>query len=163
MITTQPQVTTSFLVPTSSPGILASKHTISKSFVKVEYHSVATLVAKISQLQTLLCELYITSTIALIIQCNNLSIVHLLTNPILHARTKHIKIDLYYVREKVLQKQIQICHLPSSAQLANIFTKAMPSVRFLSMRDKLNVTPDKGNSNSTNIQSMPKQNLYVRS
>lgn len=66
--------------------------------------------------------------------------VHLLASPILHACTKHIEIDLYYVWGKILKKQVQICHLSSSTQLSNIFTKAVSSTRFLNKRDKLNVT-----------------------
>uniref|UniRef100_A0A803Q7V7 Uncharacterized protein n=1 Tax=Cannabis sativa TaxID=3483 RepID=A0A803Q7V7_CANSA len=47
----------------------------------------------------------------------------LAANPVLHARTKHSEIDLYFVRDKVLWQQIQVKHVPASAQLADFFTK----------------------------------------
>ncbi|KAL6326076.1 hypothetical protein AAG906_000951 [Vitis piasezkii] len=72
-------------------------------------------------------------------RCDNLGLMYLSTNPILHSRTKHIEIDLYFVREKVLQKQIQIHYVPSSDQLVDVFTKAIPSFRFLTIRAKLSV------------------------
>lgn len=43
--------------------------------------------------------------------------------PALHAQTKHIELDLYFVCEKVLQKQLKVHHLPMHDQLADGFTK----------------------------------------
>ena len=63
----------------------------------------------------------------------------LLANPILHARTKHIELDLYFVREKVIQKLIDVRHVPSSDQTTDLFTKAIPSSRFSLLRSKLRV------------------------
>ena len=60
-------------------------------------------------------------------------------NPVLHARTKHIELDLYFVREKVLQKKMEIKHVPSQDQTADVFTKAISSSRFAQMRFKLRV------------------------
>ena len=61
-------------------------------------------------------------------------------NPVLHARTKHIELDLYFVREKVLRKQVEVRHVPVVDQLADIFTKAISSSSFSSFHDKLKVT-----------------------
>ncbi|RVW15239.1 Retrovirus-related Pol polyprotein from transposon RE1 [Vitis vinifera] len=128
-----------FLGPNLVSWHSRKQHTVSKSSTEAEYRSVATLVAEISWLQSLLRELNISSSTTPVIWCDNLSTVYLSANPILHARTKHIKIDLYFVREKVLQKQIQIHHVPSSDQLADVFTKATPNSRFLTIRAKLSV------------------------
>lgn len=46
-----------------------------------------------------------------LVWCDNLSTVLLSANPIQHARTKHIELDLYFVREKVHRA------LPSTFQL----------------------------------------------
>ena len=128
-----------FLGPNLVSWHSRKQHTVSKSSTEAEYRSVATLVAKISWLQSLLKELNISSSTTPVIWCDNLSTVYLSANPILHARTKHIEIDLYFVPEKVLQKQIQIHHVPSSDQLADVFTKATPNSRFLTIRAKLSV------------------------
>ncbi|XP_034681071.1 uncharacterized mitochondrial protein AtMg00810-like [Vitis riparia] len=128
-----------FLGPNLVSWHSRKQHTVSKSSTEAEYQSVATLVAEISWLQSLLKELNISSSTTPVIWCDNLSTVYLSTNPVLHARTKHIEIDLYFVREKVLQKQIQTHHVPSSDQLADVFTKEIPSSRFLTIRAKLSV------------------------
>lgn len=60
-------------------------------------------------------------------------------NPVQHARTKHIELDLYFVREKVLQGTITVKHVPSTNQVADVSTKAISSSRFYGLRSKLTV------------------------
>jgi len=38
---------------------------------------------------------------ATIVYCDNVSAVYMTTNPVHHNRTKHIEIDIHFVREKV--------------------------------------------------------------
>lgn len=38
----------------------------------------------------------------------NLSTVMLIANPILHSQTKHVELDINFVWEKVIAKQIQV-------------------------------------------------------
>ncbi|PNY02745.1 hypothetical protein L195_g026064 [Trifolium pratense] len=73
------------------------------------------------------------------IYCDNQSAVLLAHNPVLHSRTKHMESNLFFVREKVLAKQLSILHIPGTDQLADILTKAISIDKFLFMRNKLNV------------------------
>lgn len=52
-------------------------------------------------------------------------------NPIMHSRTKHVEIYLFFVREKVMVKQLQVMHIPDTSKLADVHTKPLASAKFL--------------------------------
>lgn len=47
----------------------------------------------------------------------------LVTNPILHSRTKHFELDLYFIREKIQNHNLFVQRIPSFDQTADILTK----------------------------------------
>ena len=65
------------------------------------------------------------------ILCDNQGAVMLTANPILHARTKHLELDLHFVREKALRKEIMVSHIPASNQVADGLTKPITSSRLV--------------------------------
>lgn len=125
-----------------SPNLVswcAKKQTVvARSSTEAEFRSLAATTAEIIWLQSLLHELHVKLP-SPIIYCDNMSTVALSHNPILHARTKHMELDLFFVRERVLSKQLKILHIPSEEQCADILTKALSPTRFLYLRDKLKV------------------------
>jgi len=55
----------------------------------------------------------------------------------MHSRTKHMELDLFFVREKVWEKQLQVVHVPGIDQKADILTKALTPCNFTTYRSKL--------------------------
>ena len=47
----------------------------------------------------------------LIVWCDNIEALALASNPIFHARTKHVEIDYHFIREKVVNKDILVKHI----------------------------------------------------
>ncbi|KAD4981730.1 hypothetical protein E3N88_18401 [Mikania micrantha] len=71
----------------------------------------------------------------------NLSATYMSANPVFHARTKHVEVDFHFVREKVAQKKLNVQFISTTDQIADIFSKPLPSQRFLLLRSKLQVAP----------------------
>lgn len=59
------------------------------------------------------------------------STVILFHNHILYVRTKHRALDLFFVREQVLNKSLKVLRIPSQDQCADLLTKQVSTIRFL--------------------------------
>jgi hypothetical protein len=60
-------------------------------------------------------------------------------NPVHHRRTKHVELDVHFVREKVALGQFKVVHVPTQHQFADIMTKGLPTVLFEEFRDSLSI------------------------
>ncbi|GKE21954.1 ribonuclease H-like domain-containing protein [Tanacetum coccineum] len=65
--------------------------------------------------------------------------VYLSSNPIQHQCTKHIEIDIHFVRDLVVVGQVWVLHVPSKDQCAYLFTKGLPAALFEEFRTNLSV------------------------
>ena len=70
---------------------------------------------------------------------DNLAAKSIAENPVFHACTKHLKIDIHFVREKVENGEVEICYVPTDYQIADIFTKGLARSRFQFLCDKLHL------------------------
>ncbi|GJU53818.1 ribonuclease H-like domain-containing protein [Tanacetum coccineum] len=113
--------------------------TLSRSSAEAEYRGVANAVAETCWLRNLLRELHTPLSTATIVYCDNVSAVYLSSNPVQHQRTKHIEIDIHFVRDLVTTGHIRVLHVPSRYQYADIFTKGLPTALFDEFRDSLSV------------------------
>jgi hypothetical protein len=119
---------------------LAKKqHTVSRSSTEAEYRSLATGAAELAWLRQVLCDLKLFLPSAPLIWCDNTSALALASNSVFHGRTKHIEVDYHFVREKVVRGDLLLQFISTHDQLADIFTKALPSTRFLQLCSKLMV------------------------
>ena len=113
--------------------------TVSRSSTEAEYKALANATAEIIWLQSMLKELGVIQVQAPCLWCDNLGASYLSANPVFHARTKHIEIDFHFVRERVANKQLDVRFIHSRDQIADGFTKALPTQSFEKFRRNLNL------------------------
>ncbi|GJY99101.1 ribonuclease H-like domain-containing protein [Tanacetum coccineum] len=89
------------------------QHTISRSSAKAEYRGVANVVAETAWVRNLLRELHSPLMTATLVYCDNVSAVYIFANPVQHQRTKHIEIDIHFVRDMVTAGHVRVLHVPS--------------------------------------------------
>nr|GFA74276.1 putative reverse transcriptase, RNA-dependent DNA polymerase [Tanacetum cinerariifolium] len=87
--------------------------TLSRSSAEAEYRGVANAVAETCWLRNLLIELYTLLSSATLVDCDNVSAVYLYSNPVQHQFTKHIEIDIHFVRDLVVVGQVRVLNVPS--------------------------------------------------
>jgi hypothetical protein len=104
--------------------------TVSRSSAEAEYRAVAHAVAETVWLRQLLSDLCRPVQQATVVYCDNISAVYMSSNPVQHRQTKHIEIDIHFVREKVALGEVRVLHVPTTAQFADIFTKGLPTTSF---------------------------------
>ncbi len=110
---------------------------VSRSSTESEYRALATASAEVCWIRTLLKDLGIYLSQPPILWCDNVYALAIASNPIFHSRTKHIKVDFHFIWERVLKKDLVIKFVSTIDQLADIFTKSLPTQRFLDLQRKL--------------------------
>jgi hypothetical protein len=71
--------------------------------------------------------------------CDNESAIKIAENPCEHSRTKHIDIRHHFLRDHNLKGDIEISHVRTNDQVADIFTKPLDEKRFCALRNELNI------------------------
>jgi hypothetical protein len=117
------------------------QHVVSRSSTKAEFHSMSLAVADLFWLRMLLRELHISLPSPPTLWCDNAGAIALTSNPVFHARTKHIEVDFHFIWEKVTNRDIQIQYISTLDQIADLFTKGHTTIQFCLLRDKLRVAP----------------------
>ena len=59
-----------------------------------------------------------------------------------HSRTKHIEIRHHFIRDHVQKGNVEVCHVPTETQIADIFTKPLLEEKFTKLRNNLSMTDE---------------------
>jgi hypothetical protein len=59
-----------------------------------------------------------------------------------HRRTKHIELDIHFVREQVALGRVRVLHVPTTQQFADVMTKGLSTPVFEEFRSSLCVSGD---------------------
>ena len=86
---------------------------VSRSGTESEYWYLALTTAELYWVRMLMKDLGIYLTTPPIIYCDNISAIALASNPVYHARTKHIEVDYHFIRESFTMRHssllLQFC------------------------------------------------------
>ncbi|XP_020688185.1 uncharacterized protein LOC110103715 [Dendrobium catenatum] len=113
--------------------------TVAKSSTKVEYRSLSAATSDTIWLRRLLADFNIPQKQPTTIHCDNTSTIALAHNPVFHARTKHIENDYHFISDHIKQGEINIQHISSEDQTADILTKSLSATRFSTLMSKLTI------------------------
>ena len=111
----------------SNPISWSSKkqRAVARSTTEAEYRALANAASETMWLSTLLKELAFPVTESPQLLCDNLGATHLSFNPINLSCMKHIQIDLHFVRDLVHKGSLQVKHVHTQDQIANLLTKPL--------------------------------------
>lgn len=103
--------------------------TVALSTTEAEYMALSEAAKEAIHIKKFLRELGMDDVESLKILNDNVSAQRLATNPVYHARTKHIDIRHHFVREVVESGQVTIEHVGTNSMPADILTKALPRAK----------------------------------
>ncbi|XP_026378433.1 uncharacterized protein LOC113272854 [Papaver somniferum] len=98
---------------------------VSKSSAEAEYKCLSVASAELKWLVDLLYDLHISVTSPPLLLCDNTSALALASNPVFHARKKHIEIQYHIVRELVESGFLELQHISSEDQLDDLFSRVI--------------------------------------
>jgi hypothetical protein len=113
--------------------------TVALSSTEAEYKGATVVACEVVWLLKLLSDLGQSVDVHVVIYCDNISSILLANNPVYHARTKHIEVHYDFIGEKVLAKEIDLIHVSTKDQVADIFTKALGTDKLKKFQKMLNV------------------------
>jgi hypothetical protein len=72
--------------------------------------------------------------------CDSTSAISVATNLVLHSRTRHIDVHFHFFRDHSEKANIDLCHVDTHCQLADIFTKPIDQSTFTHLGGELGVS-----------------------
>eukprot|EP00253_Pinus_taeda_P014178 PITA_14178 len=115
------------------------KATIALSSAEAEYRGVVNITIQALWLQHFLTKLGVQFCQPIVIWCDNQSTLKFCRDPVQQQRMKHIEIHMYYIRDLVHDRVIDLQFCPLAEQTVDIFTKTFTEHKFRSLHDRLGV------------------------
>ena len=112
---------------------------VARSSAEAEYRSMALVICEVMWLKQLLKDLGLKCLGQTPVHCDNQAALAIAANPVHHEKTKHVDIDCHFIRDKTTEGVITPTYIPSKQQLADVFTKLLPTQQHQLLLSKLGV------------------------
>ena len=110
---------------------------VARSTAEAEYRAMALGVSELVWLKGLMKELHLHDGAPLLLKCDSKAAVDIANNPVQHDRTKHIEIDRHFIKEKLDDGILQLMHVRSGEQVADVLTKGVSIQMFSNACSKM--------------------------
>jgi hypothetical protein len=128
--------------------------TVAQSTVESEYAAMAHAAKELIWLQHLLRDIGMSKYAPTILRCDNQGAISLARNPSHHAKTKHVDVQLHFIRDHIEKGTIRVEYCPTEDMLADIMTKGLARdrhvklLKLMGMRTyEVNTTPSSSEDN----------------
>ncbi|XP_031258090.1 gibberellin 20 oxidase 3-like [Pistacia vera] len=115
------------------------QNVVACSSAEAEFRGMALGICEALWLRFLLQDLGYQPNQPIQLYCDNKATCGIAHNPVQHDRTKHVKVDRLFIKEKLDEKIIELPKIRSEDQLADILTKAVSKRIFSQVLDKLGI------------------------
>ncbi|KAJ9542546.1 hypothetical protein OSB04_029052 [Centaurea solstitialis] len=114
------------------------QNSVSTSTAEAEYVAAGICCAQVLWLRNQLQD-YDIQLSRIPIYCDNTSAIAIANNPVLHSKTKHIEVIYHFIRDHVMNGDIELHFVPTEYQLADLFTKPLDVTRFNMLISELGI------------------------
>ncbi|GJR04894.1 ribonuclease H-like domain-containing protein [Tanacetum coccineum] len=104
------------------------QNTLSKCSTKAEYKAIASVTSEVIWILKILNDLQIENLLPVSLHCDSNSAIKIAANQVFHERTKHLEIELHFVREKILKGVVKTVKVDSANQTADILTQGLDTI-----------------------------------
>ena len=98
---------------------------VARSSAEAEYRAMTQGICEIIWLKRVLEELRSPVELPMKLFCDNKAAISIANNPVQHDRTKHMEVDQHFIKEKLESGVIYIPFIPTTQQVAGVFTKGL--------------------------------------
>ncbi|GKC64404.1 hypothetical protein Tco_1097002 [Tanacetum coccineum] len=104
------------------------QNTLFKSSTEAQYRAVASVTSEVVWILNVFKDLNREVLLLVTLHCDSNSAIKIAANPVFHEKTKHLEVDLHFVRENILNGVVKTVKADSANQIADILTKRLNTV-----------------------------------
>ncbi|GMH27526.1 hypothetical protein Nepgr_029369 [Nepenthes gracilis] len=116
------------------------QQTVACSFTEIEYLYVATTLAEIRWICSLLTKLGIPLSLQLVIYRDNVGAMNICSNPIFHSHVKHVASNYHFIQEQVQSGTLKMADVSFTDQLADTLNEPLLKAQFLLLNDNTGIS-----------------------